>query len=142
LAFEAPPRKRRDLQFAGELGDKPDPRWADDLDQAAFRGLRYLTEILFLHRPSRTLIVGDVFWNVTPRMPPSARLVVGWRTRVGPTPAFRLFAVRDRAAARASIDRILTWDFDRILVGHGEVVETGGKEAFEAAYAWLEKRRR
>ena len=29
------------------------------------------------------------------------------------------------------------WDFDRTLIGHGEVIETGGREAFERAYGWL-----
>ena len=38
---------------------------------------------------------------------------------------------------KASIQQVLEWDFDRIIVGHGEVVETGGKEALRQAYAWL-----
>jgi Domain of unknown function (DUF4336) len=135
----APPglRKRRsDLTFAGDLADGPDPRWAAELDQTLFRGQRVPPEAVFLHRSSGTLIVGDLVWNVTPRMAVSARLWAGWRMRVTPTPAFRL-SVRDRAAARASVERILAWDFDRILIGHGENVESGGHQAFAAAYAWL-----
>jgi glyoxylase-like metal-dependent hydrolase (beta-lactamase superfamily II) len=135
----APPglaARRPDLSFAGELGDRPDERWAADLDQALFRGQRVPPEVVFLHRPSRTLIVGDLVWNVTSRMPLSARVWAGRRPGVRPTPAFRL-AVRDRAAARASLDRILAWDFDRILIGHGEVLESGGRAALERAYAWL-----
>jgi hypothetical protein len=134
--FSAPglERKRKDLAFAGRLGDAPDPRWAETIDQVAFRGHRLLTEIVFLHKPSGTLIVGDLVWNVTPEMPLSARL---WaRTGVRPTPAFRL-AIRDKAAARESLERILAWDFDRIAVGHGEMVETGGRGALRSAYAWL-----
>jgi len=30
------------------------------------------------------------------------------------------FVTRDRAAARASADRILSWPIDRIAVAHGE----------------------
>jgi len=46
------------------------------------------------------------------------------RRRLGPTVAFRL-GIRDREAARRSVRRILEWDFDRILPGHGEIVEAG-----------------
>jgi hypothetical protein len=47
------------------------------------------------------------------------------------------FGLRDKAAARRFLDRILGWDFDRIVVGHGELVETGGRDALRSAYAWL-----
>jgi len=43
----------------------------------------------------------------------------------------------DRAAARASRDRILSWDFDRILLPHAVPVPTGGKALFRDAMAWL-----
>jgi hypothetical protein len=129
-------KRRRDLAFVGDLQDHPDPRWADDLDQAAFRGQRVSPEIVFFHRPSGTLIVGDLVWNVTPRMSPAARLWAGWLTGVRPTPAFRL-SIHDRSAAEASVRRVLEWNFDRILIGHGEMVECGGHEAFASAYAWL-----
>lgn len=59
------------------------------------------------------------------------------RRRVGTTPLFR-FAVRDKEAARRSVDRILRWDFDRVLPGHGDVIETGGHQAVEAGFGtWL-----
>jgi len=137
-ALLAPPglsERRADLTFAGGLADEPDPRWAAELDQAPLRGHRYLTEVLFLHRPSRSLIVGDACWNSQDGLGLPARIWAGGR-RIGPTAAFRL-AVRERAAARASVERVLAWDFDRIVTGHGAIVERGGREAFERAYAWL-----
>jgi hypothetical protein len=45
--------------------------------------------------------------------------------------------MRDRAAVRASLDRILAGDFDRIIVGHGRNVETGGKRVFGDAFAFV-----
>jgi Domain of unknown function (DUF4336) len=139
-ALLAPPglrERRADLAFAGDLSGEADPRWATELDQAPLRGHRYLTEVLFLHRASRSLIVGDACWNSREGLGLPARIWAGGR-RIGPTPAFRL-AVRDRAAARASVERVLAWDFDRIVTGHGATVERGGREAFEHAYAWLER---
>jgi hypothetical protein len=43
----------------------------------------------------------------------------------------------NRCAAGRALDEILAWNFDRIIVGHGEIVETGGREALARGYAWL-----
>jgi hypothetical protein len=47
------------------------------------------------------------------------------------------WSIRDRRAARESLERILGWDFDRVVVAHGDVLERGGREALRQGYAWL-----
>jgi hypothetical protein len=37
------------------------------------------------------------------------------------------------------VERILDWDFDQIIVGHGAVVENNGKEVFRTPFRWLLK---
>src|SRR5690242_4198997 len=62
----APPglrAKRPDIAFDGDLGDSPEPAWRDELDQVLFAGSRVLDEIVFLHKPSRTAIFGDLIEN-------------------------------------------------------------------------------
>jgi Domain of unknown function (DUF4336) len=134
-------RKRGDLFFDHSLGERPDPRWEGALDQALFRGHKRLEEVLFFHRPSRSLLVGDTFFNIGPEASLLTRLWA-WgprlRRRAGPTPLFRM-AVRDRQAARSSLERVLAWPFERIVVGHGEIVESGGREAFREAWSWVEQ---
>jgi hypothetical protein len=44
---------------------------------------------------------------------------------------------RDRTAARRSLDRLLGWEFDRVVVGHGAIVEHDGKRLVRQAFAWL-----
>src|SRR5262245_48786532 len=57
--------------------------------------------------------------------------------RFGPHRFVRLRAIQDRQAARSSAEKILSWNFDRIIVSHGEVVETDGHNQFAAAFAFL-----
>jgi hypothetical protein len=45
--------------------------------------------------------------------------------------------ITNRAAARRSVARILQWDFDRVTVTHGEVLESGGRDRFREAFAYL-----
>jgi hypothetical protein len=43
--------------------------------------------------------------------------------------------VTDRASFRRSLDHVLGWSFERIVPGHGDVIERGGPAALRAA--WL-----
>jgi len=133
-------RRRKDLSFDAILGSAPDPRWADVLDQTVFQG-HLVPEIVFFHRSSATLILADLLMNppIRPDMAPGARLV-WWLEDLhgepGTSRTMRL-GTRNRRAARRSVERILEWDFDRIVLGHGANVETGGRAAFERAMSWL-----
>ena len=40
-------------------------------------------------------------------------------------------------AARQALERILAWDFDRVVIAHGDVLGSGGSDALRAAYSWL-----
>jgi phage FluMu protein gp41 len=44
---------------------------------------------------------------------------------------------RDKARSAEDIRRVLEWDFDRIILAHGEVLESGGKAALLESYRWL-----
>jgi hypothetical protein len=131
--------KRKDLRFEGVLGDEAPAAWQADLDQLAVRGIPRMNEVAFLHRASRTLLVTDLCFNVRHSDHLGTRLFMranGAYGRFGPSRMLRAL-VRDRPALRASVERILQWDFDRVVVTHGDVLERGGKDALRAGFAWL-----
>jgi len=132
-------RKRPDLRFVALLGDEPPEEWRDEVGQVFFRGRPYENEVVFFHRASRTLILCDLAFNFGPRTATPTRLLMKlFRSygRFGPSKLDPLL-IRDREAARDSLERILDWDFDRVVVAHGEVLESGGHEALREGYAWL-----
>jgi hypothetical protein len=98
-----------------------------------------MSEVVFFHRKSRTLIVSDTAHNFAPGVPVGTRMAFtmlgGWRGFR--TTMLDRVVTRDRQRARASLDRVLAWDFDRVVVCHGAVLETGGKAALAHAYEWL-----
>ena len=133
--------RRSDLSFHGLLGDDPDQRWSETIDQVVFPGSRFLSEVVFLHRPSGSLILGDLCMNLGPDRPPLSRAFVcldGVYNRFAMPRTIRL-TVRNRRAALRSVERMLEWDFDRVVVGHGDVVEPGGRAAFADALSWLRR---
>ena len=133
------PEKRSDLPFDGVLGDESELGWTRDLEQAVFRGNRMVREVVFCHQESRTLIVADLVQSADSASPMLTRLekrLTGTYKRPGMPLPFRL-GFRDKAAARASVERILSWNFDRILLCHRPIVESGGKAVFREAYSFL-----
>jgi hypothetical protein len=133
------PDKRKDLHFDGVLVDgKPDPAWGGVFEQKHFQGAPRTNEMVFLHVPSRTLILTDLAFNVH-----EANFLTRLYLRIGDclgrlkTTLIMRLAVRDKAAARASLERLCEWDFGRIVVSHGEVLEDGGPAALRAAFEWL-----
>lgn len=140
LASPGLPERREDLSFSGTLADQPDPRWVTDLDQTAFYGNRISTEIVFFHRASRTLILTDLCFNLPPSRPFFTRLAaraLGVYNRLAVSLTMRR-GMSDHNAARASLERILEWDFDRVIIGHGDIIETDGRGKLERAFEWME----
>jgi len=131
--------KRHDLAFDGELGDEAPAAWSGEIDQVWLHGAPHVEEIVFHHRASRTLIAADLAFNIRESNSLITRLFLranGVLGRFGPTRMFRAF-IRDHAAARESLDRILGWDFDRIVVSHGVVLQSRGRRVLRDAYQWM-----
>jgi hypothetical protein len=131
-------KKRTDVPFGASLDDEPPPQWAGQLEQHVFRGAPIINEVVFFHPATRTLLLTDLAFNIARPLSGRARFFT-WLVKArgfGPHRIIR-FGVRDRDAARASLERILQWDFDRITVTHGDVLESGAHAAMQAAFDWL-----
>lgn len=119
------PDKRKDLVFAGTLGDSPPPEWGGIFEQVVLRGIPSLNEVVFLHRPTRSLVTADLFMNVHRARGILSRLVYRaegcWRRpRV---PRLLNLLLKDRATMRSDAARMAAWAPDRVLLAHGEPVE-------------------
>lgn len=72
------------------------------------------------HASATTRVVARLMGNMAPG--------AGWPERL---------MIRDRGVARRQADRILAWDFEKIVLAHGHLVERDGREVVRRAYAWL-----
>ena len=131
VAYLVPePFPGRDKLRASVLIGAP-AEWAGELELRRIDGMPNVQEHAVYHPPSRTLIVGDLLFNFPQNATWWTRFVARWILRldrlVGMSLVFRSM-IRDKAAFHRSMADIFAWDFDRVIVGHGSVVETGGKE--------------
>jgi hypothetical protein len=140
--LHAPPglaKKCPNLRVDRVQGEAPERAFAGLLDELTINGFR-LKETVLVHRPSRTLVVADLVHNIgrqQHRWTKFYSTAMGFYDRVALSRMIRWTAFSDRAAARRSLDELLTHPFDRIVVGHGACVAAEGREVLAAAYTWL-----
>jgi len=138
-AWAAPglPAKRSDLEFDGVI-EPGTSAFGDELELLPLRCFPASNEVVVLHRPSRTLVVCDLVFNISSAAPWSTRAlmrVLGGYPGCRTTIVERLGMRRD--LARRELEHIAGWDFDRLIMAHGEIIETGAKAALRDAFAWL-----
>ena len=145
--FFAPPglnmEKLKEVPFAGRLKDGPRLEWKDDLDQLAVKGNALDNEIVFYHKPSRSLIVADLCFNIPPDrsgFTSAVAGVLGVLDQMAPSRNFKVMT-RNASLVRQTIKRILKWDFQRVILSHGNIVETDAKAKFREAFAYLSRGR-
>lgn len=110
-------------------------RTKGEIQVLRLEGMRMLNEYACFHRTSRTLIVCDLLFNLVQAM--------GW-TRwcmrhlmgVKQWPAVDRpvrWAVKDRNAFVHSLQAMLAWDFEHVVVAHGAIIKHDGKRIVEEA---------
>ncbi|MBX9843433.1 MAG: DUF4336 domain-containing protein [Xanthobacteraceae bacterium] len=104
-------------------------------------GGRYMTEVDFFHRASRTLILADLIENFEPQK--TDGLLMRWLTRLGgvqdpdgsmPRDMRRTFA---RPELRRAVQTMIDWDPERIIIAHGRWYERNGTRELRRAFGWL-----
>jgi hypothetical protein len=134
-------RWNRSLPFTDVLTDSPASLWRGDLEQHHVEGIGgFLDEVVFYHRFSRSIIVADLLFTISDNDAWLTRTLA--RVVIGPYPGcrfprlYRPF-ILNRHRFRSSIEHILEWDFNQIIVGHGDVVQSEAKDVFRDAFRWL-----
>lgn len=103
------------------------------------KGCMPLNEWVFLHTKSRTLIMTDLAFHFDR----SNSVITQWVAKLfgnyqqlRPSPLEKL-ATRDKQQVWQSIQAILAWDFERVIMAHGSIVERDGKRQFQLGYNWF-----
>jgi hypothetical protein len=135
-------RKRTDLHFDWLLGNRSPASWEGEIDQVLLRGTRFIWEVAFFHRASRTLVLTDLIENIGDATPGAddVLLKLWWKAvfrmwnRPKPAPEYQL-GWSDKAAARECLERILAWNFERVVIAHGDCIEQDAHARLREAWA-------
>ena len=136
IPYLAPDGFGKNVGFVTEPLTPAPANWDSELSVLRLEGLPSIQEHVFVHHPSRTLIVADLLFNFGAEASLWTRFLVrcavGSKHHPGMSRPFRL-AIKDQDAFRHSLDILNGWDFDRIIVGHGQIIETDGQRLLAEA---------
>ena len=109
-------------------------------------------ELVLCHKPDKTLIEADMMFNLPaheqfsktgddPEAGFLTKLFVGLQNTKGDATWQKRFlwyiaSSGDRKGFNQSAQKIASWDFDRIIPCHGDVIESGGKGIFKKVFEW------
>jgi hypothetical protein len=126
-------------ETAGNLGADFHYQQFPGIYVPSIKGADPLNEIVFYHRPSRTLIITDIAFNfdrsfdwVTQTV---AKLIRSYN-QLRPS-ILEQWMIQDRDVIEQSVRRVLEWDFEPVIMAHGRVVHRDGKAQFKAGYEWF-----
>jgi hypothetical protein len=134
---EKQPELVQDGVIDAVIGSERAP-WESVLEPVFVEGIPWVNEVVFRHGPSRTLILTDLFFHI--------HQVANWQSRflfwmlgvlgkAKQSPLVRR-QTKDRAAAGASLRRVVAWDLDRAVPAHGRLVEGDVTASLERIFAW------
>jgi hypothetical protein len=135
------PRGFAHIAFAGLLQDTPPAAWAGDLEQLVFKENFVIEEMALLHKKSRTLIVTDFIQNYRAE---DGGFVGNILKRVGGVlnggvPLDIRLSFTNRKLGRQSLGKLLSWDFDKLIIALGACVEHDAKVFVENVFRWLSR---
>jgi hypothetical protein len=100
-----------------------------------------MTEFVFFHRASRTLVLTDLIENFEVAKLDS--ITTRWLTRLGGAQHPNGSMPRDmrltfpKPALKAAVEIMIGWRPERIVIAHGHWYETNGTEELRRAFHWL-----
>ena len=112
-------------------------KYQEELPAIFVKGAPAIKEVVFYHKPSKSLIVTDLCFNMTKVSGFGAWIILnlfGTYKKFGVSKFFARY-IKDKAAFESSLKEILAYDFDKIIVSHGEIVTDNAKEKLRQAMA-------
>ncbi|MBK8202485.1 MAG: hypothetical protein IPK68_09305 [Bdellovibrionales bacterium] len=120
---------------------KPEITWSDelssvhwpyqeDLPMIQLKGNSKINEVAFFHKGSKSLIVADLCFNLIDAKGIGSWIILnlfGTYRRLAMSKFFAQF-IDDKAAFNESLTELFSFDFENIIVGHGENLFGNGKD--------------
>jgi hypothetical protein len=115
--------------------------WDEDVATLPVEG-SYMTEVVFFHRPSLTLVLTDLIENFEPRKMRSWLMraltkLGGAQDPDGAMPRDMRASYRDKARLTTAVEIMIGWNPERIILAHGRWYDRNGAEELRRAFRWL-----
>ncbi|MFK7824344.1 MAG: DUF4336 domain-containing protein [Oligoflexales bacterium] len=125
------PKMISKIKNSSALSFDSKPAWSDELEILAITGMPFVNEYVFYHKASCTLIASDLLFNLKKNQGFWHKLLFPIMGIDGSKPSqsrlFRYF-IRDKQKYNEAIRKLEQWKIDRIIIGHGGLIEKSVQE--------------
>lgn len=131
-----------EIKFDNDLKSHPEKDWEKEIDQIIFKGSPVMEEVVFFHKSSKTLVLADLIENfeeerIKSHFFKALAKIGGVISPNGKTPLDWRLTFILRNSARQSINKMLEWNPDKIIIAHGKWFENNGLQELKRAFNWL-----
>lgn len=133
---------RIDFRYSDLDRDKDYP-WDDQIATLPVTS-SYMTEVVFFHRASRTLLLTDFIENFeTEKLSLGMRLMTWLGGCLDPNGSMprdmRMTFNKRKSELRAAVEQMIAWKPERIILAHGRWYRHGGAAELKRAFRWVLK---
>jgi hypothetical protein len=111
--------------------------YEDQIQLQLIEGAPKATEVAFYLKELKTIVVSDLAFNLQHPKGFGAHILprfVGTYKKFAVSRLWKLF-IKDKLAFKKSFLNLLEWDFDQVVMAHGEVITSNGKELLKESAA-------
>ncbi len=130
-------KKRKDFKFDAVISKEQNFPWNPSLEHKLVQGVPIFNEVVFFHPLSKTLILTDLALHICKSPSLLTRTVlklIGNYGLFGWAKIEKKIYVRNKTDFKTSIENILNWDIEKILLTHGTLVTENGKQRLRDAF--------
>ena len=136
----APPngmKKKPKIKWSAEISADSWP-YQEELTSIPIQGMPEINEVVFFHKKSKTMIVCDLCFNLLNAQGISSWIILnifGTYRKFGISRLY-LNYVKNHLAFEASLRQLFSYDFDNLVLGHGENLIGNAKNVLRNAFAY------
>ena len=124
-APDALQKAHKDWPIGNTLTEDFQGPWHTEIEHTLLDGAPRISEVVFYHKPSKTLVLVDSIFNLSGEGTLLGKLFLKLDRcyqGISMSLMFRMMT-KDKAAMGKSLERVLKWDFERVVLGHGKTIE-------------------
>ena len=120
--------------------------FSDEIEYILFDGMKtfdfenaLMNEFVFFHPESYSLILTDTAFHFDQTFPLVTQLtsrIIGGYKKISPSILEKL-ATQEKEKVKQAVKKVLLWDFKRVIMAHGSIVENDAKPKFREGYEWF-----
>jgi len=113
-----------------------------NMEHVFLSGNRVINEVVFFHSPCKTLVLTDSLELIGDETPFTNWVLRMWWfilrmwNKPKPAPEYQMgWWCKDKTESRECMERILEWNFEKVIVAHGQYITSDSKEAVRRTWS-------